>query len=67
MAFWKKDVILNHMKKFKYYSRGDKNKEQVGDVEANTIYIASIKASNKKNLTLTEFNHLFEVEEIKGK
>ena len=65
MAFWGKDVIFKYMKKFKYYSRGDKNKEQVGSVEADSIYIASIKSAAKKNLTLTEFNHLFEVEEIK--
>lgn len=55
------------MRKFKYYNRGDKRREQVGVVEANSIYMASIKACEKKKLTLTDFNHLFEIEEIKGK
>ena len=54
------------MRKLKYYSRGDKSKEAIGIIEGDSIYIASFKASKKKNLTLTEFNHLFEVEEIKG-
>jgi len=55
------------MKKFKYYSRGDKKKEQVGLVETKSIYMASILAAEMKKLILTEFNHLFEVEEIKRK
>tara|TARA_R110000803_G_scaffold57922_3_gene116067 strand:- start:645 stop:812 length:168 start_codon:yes stop_codon:yes gene_type:complete len=54
------------MKKFKYYSRGDKNKEPIDIIKGGSIHIASIKASKKKDLTLTEFNKLFEVEEIKG-
>ena len=67
MAFWEKIIIFNSMKKFKYYSRGDKKKEQVGLVETKSIYMASILAAEMKKLTLTEFNHLFEVEEIKRK
>ena len=55
------------MKKFKYYIKGDKNKEQVGVVNAGSHYVALTKASNKKHLSLTEFNSLFEIEEIKGK
>ena len=55
------------MKKFKYYSRGDKSKEQVGLIDAKSIYMASLKACEIKKLTLTEFNRLFEVEEIKRK
>ena len=55
------------MRKFKYFNRGDKSREQVGVIEADSIYIASLKACEKKKLTLTEFNHLFEVEEIKRK
>jgi len=54
------------MKKFKYFSRGDNKKEQVGIVKAKSIYIASIKAAEKKKLSLIQFNNLFEVEEIKG-
>ena len=54
------------MKKFKYFRRGDSKKEQVGIIKAKSIYIASIKASEKKKLSLTQFNNLFEVEEIKG-
>ena len=54
------------MKKFKYFSRGDNKKEQVGIIKAKSIYIASIKAAEKKRLSLTQFNNLFEVEEIKG-
>jgi len=67
LAFWGKDVIFKYMKKFKYYSKGDKNKEQIGQIEGDSTYIASVKAAAKKNLTLTEFNNLFEVEEIKRK
>ncbi len=55
------------MKKFKYYSKGDKNKEKIGVITAGSYYVALTKASNKKNLSLTEFNHLFEIEEIKRK
>ncbi len=55
------------MKKFKYYIKGDKNKEQVGVITAGSYYVALTKASNKKNLSLTEFNYLFEIEELKGK
>ena len=58
---------IRRMKKFKYFSRGDSKKEQVGIIKAKSIYIASIKAAKKKNLSLTQFNNLFEVEEIKGK
>jgi len=54
------------MKKFKYFSKRDKNKETVGIVKADSIYIATIKASEKKNLSIVQFNNLFEVEEIKG-
>ena len=67
LAFEGKDVIFNYMKKFKYYIKGDKNKEQVGVVNAGSHYVALTKASNKKHLSLTEFNSLFEIEEIKGK
>ena len=67
MAFWGKNVIFKYMKKFKYYIKGDKNKEQVGVVTARSYYVALTKASNKKNLSLTEFNYLFEIEELKGK
>ena len=68
MAFWGKNIIFNHMERqFKYFNRGDKKKEQVGVVKADSIYIATIKASTRKNLTLEQFNNLFEIEEIKGK
>ena len=58
---------IRRMKKFKYFSRGDKKKEQVGIIKAKNIHNAIIKSTKLKNLSVTEFNNLFEIEEVKRK
>jgi len=52
------------MKQFKYYFNSDLNKESVGRVKAKDIHNARQKAAIKKNLSLTRFVKLFNVEEI---
>ena len=52
------------MKKYKYYFRHDVNKESVGNVKAEFINEAIIKAANKKQLSFEKFLMLFKIEEI---
>ena len=52
------------MKKYKYYSRADRQKETVGIVKAISLIQAMDKAAAKKNLNMLEFSSLFNVEEI---
>ena len=55
------------MKKFKYFYKKDKKKEQVGIIKAKNIHNAIVKSAKLKNLSVTEFNNLFEIEEVKRK
>ena len=52
------------MKKYKYYSRADRQKETVGVVKAISLNNAIDKAAAKKRLGVLEFSSLFNVEEI---
>jgi hypothetical protein len=52
------------MKKYKYYSRSDRQKETIGVVKATSIGEAKTKARIKKQLDIYEFSKLFKVEEI---
>tara|TARA_R110000824_G_scaffold182666_8_gene363709 strand:- start:1711 stop:1887 length:177 start_codon:yes stop_codon:yes gene_type:complete len=52
------------MRKYKYYHKTDLNKETVGTVKANSLGEARSKALIKKQLNFSEFNKLFNVEEI---
>tara|TARA_Y100000034_G_scaffold90407_1_gene108910 strand:- start:128 stop:301 length:174 start_codon:yes stop_codon:yes gene_type:complete len=52
------------MKKYKYYWKYDVNKEAIGNVKAEFINEAIIKAANKKQLSYEKFLMLFEIEEI---
>ena len=55
------------MKKYKYYSRSDRQKETVGIVKAISLNNAIDKAAAKKRLGVLEFISLFNVEEIDGR
>jgi len=46
-----------------YYNKSDKTKEPQGTVKANSIIEASIIASITKDLPLSEFHKIFNVEE----
>jgi len=52
------------MKKYKYYWKYDVNKEVIGNVKAEFINEAIIKAANKKQLSYEKFLMLFKIEEI---
>jgi hypothetical protein len=52
------------MKKYKYYWKYDVNKEAIGNVKAEFINEAIIKAANKKQLSYEKFLMLFKIEEI---
>ena len=52
------------MKKYKYYWKYDVNKEAIGNVKAEFINEAIIKAANKKQLSFEKFLMLFEVKEV---
>ena len=52
------------MKKYKYYYKNDSSKEPVGEVKAEFLDEAIIKASQKKQLIYSKFLELFKIEEI---
>ena len=52
------------MKTFKYFFLSDTNKEPIGNVTANDLQEAYIKASYIKKLAPIHFKELFKVEEI---
>lgn len=53
------------MTKYKYYNLSDKNKETVGVVESNSLFDATILASQIKRMPLDKFCDIFGVTEIK--
>jgi hypothetical protein len=50
------------MKKYKYYSKNDLDKQAVGVVYANDIVEATLLACIKKQLNLSDFYKIFKVE-----
>lgn len=52
------------MSKYKYYSLGNKFKETMGIVEANSLVEATLLASKHKKLSLAQFEKIFGVEKI---
>ena len=52
------------MSKYKYYSLGNKFKETMGIVEANSLVEATLLASIQKRLSLSQFEKIFGVEKI---
>jgi len=52
------------MKQYKYFFISDSNKEAIGKIKANNIHSARKAAASKKNLSLTKFVKLFNIEEV---
>lgn len=52
------------MTKYKYYNLSDKNKETVGIVESDSLFDATILASQIKRMPLDKFNEVFGVEKF---
>ena len=52
------------MNKYKYFFKSDLNRESIGIVKAASEEKAYIKASRKKQLSLSQFISLFGIEEI---
>jgi hypothetical protein len=52
------------MSVYKYFLLSDQTKETIGRVEADGIYEAMKKSARKKQLKLTEFLEIFNVEKI---
>ena len=52
------------MTKYKYYNLSDKNKETVGIVESDSLFDATILASQIKRMPLDKFNTVFGVEKF---
>lgn len=48
-----------------YYRIDDPDKESIGRVNAQSMYIAILKASRIKHLSITEFQKLYGVEQEK--
>ena len=49
-----------------YYRIDDPDKESIGRVKAQSMYVAIIKASKIKHLSIIEFQKLYDVEQEKG-
>ena len=52
------------MNTYKYFFIADSNKEAIGKIKANDIHSARKAAASKKNLSLTKFVKLFNIEEL---
>ena len=52
------------MTKYKYYNLSDRNKETVGIVESDSLFDATILASQIKRMPLDKFNEVFGVEKF---
>jgi len=52
------------MKQYKYFFISDSNREAIGKFQANDIHSARKIAAGKKNLTVTKFVKLFNIEEL---
>tara|TARA_Y100000592_G_C5251271_1_gene212941 strand:- start:74 stop:232 length:159 start_codon:yes stop_codon:yes gene_type:complete len=50
------------MNQYKYFFRCDSSKEAIGKIKADGLYEATKKAASKKNLSLSHFMELFNVE-----
>jgi hypothetical protein len=49
---------------YKFFIKGDKNKEKIGEIIAISLEKAYLIASKIKNLSLKSFKKLFKVEEL---
>jgi len=52
------------MNTYKYFFIADSDKEAIGKIKANDIHSARKAAASKKNLSLTKFVKLFNIEEL---
>jgi hypothetical protein len=52
------------MKTYKYFSKSDTSKEQIGTLQARSIAESYLIASGIKKLPLQEFRKLFKIEKI---